>query len=307
MIRLGAACVASLALASSILGCDLNKIAADGAAGLLIEASPKMEGYWDAHIAVQGMPAGIMQLEAMHYLSMGNEDLRVELAKAYMGYAYGKVEVDFELKEAEGDLEAADVYRARARRLYERARNLCIGAMRLRDEGIDKAIEGGEAAVAAYVRDQYDDPDDLKTLFWTAITWGAMVNMAADDPDVIADMPIAKAMAERVVELDPGYGHGAALVFLGGYECGFPEFLGGSIEKGSEIFERALEVTGRRSHPVQLQYARLCAVNSRNRKLYVELLNEIIEAPDQGSAVRLQNKIARHRAERYLGETDDLF
>lgn len=306
-IRTVSLCLCFLLAGPSILGCDINKLAADSAAGLLIEAAPRMEAFWDATIAVQGMPSGIMQLEAMHHLSTENQQLRVELAKAYLGYAYARVEVDFEIKEAEGDLDAADIYRARARRLYQRARDLALGAMRLQDPGIDKAIEEGDKAVAAHLKRVYTDVEDIDPLFWTALTWGAMVNMAADDPDALADMPVAKVMAEHVVALDPGYGHGAALVFLGGYECGFPEFLGGSIKKGSEIFERALKITGRRVHAVHLSYARLCSLNARNKEQYVELLTEILEAPDQGNDLRLQNKFARARAERYIMETADLF
>jgi hypothetical protein len=39
----------------------------------------------------------------------------------------------------------------------------------------------------------------------------------------------------------------------------------------------------------------------------LKLVTEVLEAPDQGSDIRLSNKVARHRAERYLGHVDDWF
>ena len=127
-----------------------------------------------------------------------------------------------------------------------------------------------------------------------------MINMSGDMPDVVADMPVAKAMAQHVVNVDPGYADGAALAFLGGFECGFPEMFGGSLKRGGELFEQALKLTERKNHAIQLNYARVCALNGRDKELYVKLLREILESPDLGKGTRMANKIVRHRAERYL-------
>ena len=65
--------------------------------------------------------------------------------------------------------------------------------------------------------------------------------------------------------------------------------------------------TGRRSHQVQLNYARLYAVTLKDKALFLSLLREIIDAPDQGQEVRLANKIARVRAELLLSKVGLLF
>lgn len=111
-------------------------------------------------------------------------------------------------------------------------------------------------------------------------------------------------MVEHVAQLDEGYEDGAALVFLGSLNAQYPAQFGGSPEKGKAYFERALELTGRRAHQVQLNYARFYALTMNDRELFLSLLEEIMDAPDQGNGVRLANAIARVRAQRLLSKVD---
>ena len=109
------------------------------------------------------------------------------------------------------------------------------------------------------------------------------------------------------MSLDEAYENGAALALLGGFEAAYPEQLGGDWEKGREYFERAIAVGHRRNHLHQINFARIYAVNAQDRVLFVALMNEVIAAGDQGDEMRLSNKVARRRAERYLRYVDDLF
>ena len=87
----------------------------------------------------------------------------------------------------------------------------------------------------------------------------------------------------------------------------FPAQFGGDPAKAKQYFEEALKLSGRRSHLIQVGYARNYAVNNRDRQLFLDLLNEVLNAPDQGVDVRLSNKVARQRAERYIQHVDDWF
>jgi hypothetical protein len=293
---------------TALSGCSLNKIAADGTAGLLKEAAPALDGFWDYDLAGVGTPGAIMQLEAFHAVSPDNEDLSLNLAKAYVGYGNGWVESDYEVAYAAGDMDKSDRLRQRARLLYLRARNLALRAMRGHDEGIDAALKAtDDQTLKNYLKQHYTDKEDVARLFWTGMSWGAAINMSLDQPDLVAEIPTAKALVERARELDEGFFNGAAFVFLGSMESAFPKAMGGDPEKGRALFEQGLTKTQRKNHLIQLNYARIYAVNTQNRELYVKLLTEIIEAPDLGGAVRLSNKVARRRAERYLAQTSELF
>ncbi len=293
------------ALAGS--GCNLNKIAADQTASLLTEAAPALDGFWDWEIAGIGTPGAIMQLEAMLAITPDNESLSLNVAKAYVGYGVGWVENDYEIAYAKGEFDKSDRLRHRARLLYLRARNLSLRCMRNRDAGIDDALKAGGDNLTSYLKKHYTDKGDVGPLFWAGMAWGAAINMGLDQPDLLADMSTAKALVQRAADLDDMFFTGGAYVFLGGFEAAMPKALGGDPEKGAKMFEKGLERTKRRNHMLQVNYARIYAVNAQNRDLYVKLLNEVIESGDLGNDVRLNNKIARIRAVRYLSQVNDLF
>ena len=77
--------------------------------------------------------------------------------------------------------------------------------------------------------------------------------------------------------------------------------------KAKELFERAIAISKRRNHLLLLGYAKNYAVNAQDRELFIKLVTEVLEAPDQGSDIRLSNKVARHRAERYIQRVDAWF
>lgn len=296
------------ACALSLSACNINKIVADGTGDLLEEGSPALDGFWDYEIAGYGVASAIIQLETFHHVSKDNEKLAMVLAKAYVGYAQGWVENEYEAAFQAGDFDKADRLRQRARNLYLRARNLGLHAMRVRDDGIDEVIKAvDETTLPKYLADNYVDKIDAAPIFWTGLAWGAAINMSLDQPDLIADLPLVKPFIERARELDDMYFNGAAYIALGTIEASFPPALGGDPEKGKDWFERGLERTERKNHLLQVMYARSYCVNTRNTELFFKLLNEVIEAGDAGDAFRLSNKVARLRAERYLAHAKELF
>lgn len=298
----------ALLVGTALPACNFSKLAADQTAAIMTEAAPAVDGFWDYDLAGVGTPGVIMQLEAFHAISPKNEDLSLNLAKAYVGYANGWVENDYEVAYADGNVELSDRLRHRARLMYLRAHQLALGAMRVRDAGIDAALKQPvEGALARYLADHYKDKDDVGPLFWAGMALGAAINMSLDQPDMIAQLPNAKALVTRGKALDDSYFNGGVYVFLGVAEASVPAALGGNPERGKELFEEGLQKTQRKNHLLQLNYARVYAVNTQNRALFVQLLTEILEAPDLGNSVRLSNKVARRRAERYLAHVGDLF
>jgi hypothetical protein len=297
---------ASLVLALPIAACSMSSFAADQAGGIAAESVDRMRGFWDYEIAGHGNAAGIMQLEGLFGFSPDNEQLALTLCAAYVGYAFGWVEVQAEKAEDAGDYDRAARERHRAELLYTRARDIALHVLRNRDDGIDAALKGKPKQLRAYLAEHYDSREDAAPLFWASASWGALLSMS-EDMSLAMDLPAIIALVEHVRLLDEGFEGGGALVFLGGFNAQLPAQLGGSPEKGKQYFERALQITGRRAHQVQLNYARFYAVTVNDGPLYVALLNEIISAPDQGSDVRLANKIARVRAELLLSKVDQLF
>lgn len=289
-------------------GCSLNKMVADQTASVLHEASPALDAMWDYDLVGAGIPGAIVQLEAFWSITPDNEELTLNLAKAYLGYAQGWVENEYEVAYAAADFDKADRLRQRARLLYLRAHRLAVHAMRNRDDEIDELLKAGDQEkLAAHLADNYVDAEDVGPVFYAGLALGAAINMGMDQPDLIAELPTAKTLVMRAQEIDDMFFNGGAYVFLGAAESAFSQALGGNPEKGREWFEQGLAKTGRKNHLLQVTYARQYAVTTQNKKLFFDLLNEVIEAPDQGPAVRLSNKIARVRAERYLAQAKEWF
>jgi TRAP transporter T-component len=277
-------------------GCNLNRFAADQAASIAGQSTAYMRGFWDYEIARHGTASAIMQLEAMHSVSPDNETLTLALVSAYVGHAFGWVELDMEQARANLQFDKANRLRSRAELIYRRARDLALHVLRKRDAGIDELLLGEPSALTAYLKDRYGSIEDLAPVFWAASAWGSMLNQT-DQLDAAADLPMIRAMIEHVVAVDPGYESGTGLVFLGGLYAQTPADFGGDPAKGKAYFERALALTERKSHVVQLNYAKLYALTTGDQKLFRALLDEILDPRDQGNPVRLSNKIARMHAE----------
>ncbi|HKP59725.1 MAG TPA: TRAP transporter TatT component family protein [Polyangiales bacterium] len=290
------ACLAGALLVVFAGGCDLNRFAADQAGSIAARSTGYMRGFWDYEIARSGTASAIMQLEAMHSVSPENEDLTLTLVSTYVGHAFGWVELDAERARADREFAKAERFRLRAELIYKRARDLALGAMRVRDSQIDDLLAGEPAALRDYLKRQYPEREDLAPVFWTASAWGSMLGQT-DAMDAAVDLPMIRTMIEHVISIDPGYEGATGLVFLGGVYAQTPPDFGGDPKKAKEFFERALQLTERKSHVVQLNYAKLYALTQGDKALFRSLIDEILAPEDRGNDVRLSNKIARMHAE----------
>jgi hypothetical protein len=121
------------------------------------------------------------------------------------------------------------------------------------------------------------------------------------------DLPVAKALVQRSMELDDLFFNGGAYLFLGTAEATLPRAMGGNPELAQELFEKGLARTGRKNHMMLVNYARVWAVNNQDRQTFRRLLEEVLESADLGPAVRLTNKVARVRAEHLLAIENTFF
>ena len=292
-------------LALGLAACNFNRIAVNTTAGVLGEAENTTRAYFDWESAGYAAPSGIIQLEGLHSVSPDNADLTLTLVKAYMAYTYGWVMDSYEIAYQRGDFDEADHHKQRAYLMYSRARDLAMRVMSDRDPNFPQMVRKDPKTLRAYLAKQFDE-DDLPALFWLMMSWTSAINNSPN-LDELADMASLRIVAEWIIARNPGYEDAGALVFLGGFEASYPVGLGGRPEKGKAYFERALKLTQRRNHIVLINYATIYAVAVQDRALYVSLLNEVLQAGDQGAMFRLGNKVARRRAGRALQRVDELF
>jgi hypothetical protein len=308
MLRTSAAAAAAWVVVAIFAGgCDPARFTAQQSLGLITRGSAAIQEHWDVDLVGDAMPGSILQLEGLYATLADDDQIGIELLRAYLSYAYGWIEEDAERAEVDGDLERQEELLVRARLLYVRARNIGIHHLRQHDAGLERAIAEGTQALEAHLARRYRDPSDAPFLLWTGYAWGSAINVSREDPELVLEAPLARAFVERAVALDEGYFEYGGVMFLAAAASAVPEGFGGDPARGRELFERALARTNRSFFTVQLLYARTYAVTAGDRDLFVRLLREVIDGGDPRPEVRLANRIARRRAIRLLRRVDELF
>jgi hypothetical protein len=104
---------------------------------------------------------------------------------------------------------------------------------------------------------------------------------------------------ERVVALDEKVMYGSAHTILGAYHA---RSAMAELDESKKHFDRAIQISEGKLLLAKVQYAAkyLCLKGTKDE--YVKLLTEVMEAEDPLPAQRLQNTIAKRRAQRYLGK-----
>jgi hypothetical protein len=277
--------------------CDTVRLAADSSAELFARAQPAIEQYFDYETAGKATPAGIMQLEGILRIVPDNERILLMTIGAYLGYGVGWIEDQLEEADAVDDFEQVVHLRGRLRTMYTRAWDLGQHALRLRAEGFDDAAAGGVDSLTTWLERNFVEPKDAEILLFAAQAWAAKIIFSLHDIDVVADFPLAKAILERSVALDPNFYFMQGKVFLALVAAQqFPP----ETQKSRKLFDEVLARTERRSLIVQVSMARYYAVAIGDYELFKSLLEEVLAAGDVLPEARLLNLVARRRAERYL-------
>jgi hypothetical protein len=285
----------------------MTQLAVETQAEVMEMASPSIEEQSDFEAAKYGIPGNLLQVDGLLLVTPENESLLLLGTKGWGSYAYGFVEDDMQQAEFIGNLEEADAHRARARAMYLKARGIAFDLLRLHVPTFEDALKRDPDELAKFLEREATDAELAPALFWSAYAWGSAINISRDDPAMLADLAFPRVLAERAIALDEGYYNAEGHVLLGVFHSSLGESIGGHPEKGREHFERALELTSRKSYVVQVNYAESYAVQKQDRDLFVKLLDEVLspKEPDP-PAVALANAVARRRAGRLMAQLDNL-
>lgn len=296
-MSLQANCRLLLLLLLPLIGCDTVKFAANSSAELFVRAQPGIEQFWDYETAGKAVPAGIIQLEGVLRIVPENERILLFTIGSYLGYGVGWIEDRLEEADAADDFEEVLHLRGRARLMYTRAWDLARHMLRLRADGLDAAIAGGLDPLTAWLENNFREHEDAEVLLFASQAWAAYMMLNMQDIDVIADFPLAKAILERSVELDPDFYfmQGKMLLAVVAAQQFPPE-----MEQSKAMFDEVLAHNERRLLIAQVSMARYYAVAIGDYALFKQLLEEVVAAGDVLPEARMLNVIARRRAQRYL-------
>jgi hypothetical protein len=244
----------------------------------------------DAELARVSLPADLKLLEGLLKNDPQNKQLLTALCMGFTGYSMLFVE--------EQDPERASL-------LYLRARSYGLKALGRKGS----FLKGSELSVQNIrKRLQTFGETDLKTLFFTTMSWNAWINLNLDKTTALAQMGIAQACLERVLELNPDYFFGTPHVLMGTILAARPGIAGGNAAKAKVYFEKAMQVNKGKFFLVHYYFARYYAVRTQDRELFLTLIQKVMKRhPGELKEACLINSVMKERARRLLEMTEDLF
>jgi hypothetical protein len=305
VIMLALACTAGLS------ACDLGKTTVNTTSEVLWRAQPALEQESDYELAARAIPGTLKTIEGFWYVDKSNPRLTLLLAKGYCQYGTGFVEDEWEMATLEKRLDRADQLSARATKMFVRCTNYAVRLLGKKwqpgsdtdtqEKGIFADFETVRKLIASTGKDKRD------ALMWAAIGLASTINQNKDNITIVTQLPTAKMMLEKIVELDDkhNYKHKSrrALphIVLGMLYTAQAPALGGEPERGAKHFKRAMEITENKFLLAQVLYARRYAVMMQDRKLFRDTLVGVLQTPPSiWPEERLANEIAHRRARRYL-------
>lgn len=150
-------------------------------------------------------------------------------------------------------------------------------------------------------------PRDAEAMFGVATSWLSYVQANASDYAVLAQLPKAEALLNRLGEINDGYEEGNITLYLGVLNSIRPAALGGNPGKGQAYFEKAIELSEGTDLSAKVSYARFYARTLYERELHDKLLNEVLAADPTVGSSTLLNVMAQDEAKRLLDSADDYF
>ena len=222
--------------------------------------------------------------------------LAESVSAGFTQYAYAFVAFDAEKIDAKQPKAAAQM-RERAARMYARAHRHAMTALELSAPGLGAAIRLPDASKHPRLSQA-----QVPLAYWAAASLGGWISMSKDDPDLVADLPLAMRLADLAWKANPDFGNGALASLMGTLEAAK---VGGSKSKTLAYFDQAIKLSQGQEAGPYVAKAEGVALPAEDKKLFEQLLHQALDISKQHRS--LQNEVMRERAQWLLDAAEDLF
>jgi predicted anti-sigma-YlaC factor YlaD len=283
-------------------GCSIRRFAINKLGDALAQSGSTFAGDDDPDLIQAAAPFSLKLMESLLAESPEHTGLLQATASGFTQYAFAFVQQEADELEAT-DFAAAEQARARARRLYLRARDYGLRGLETRHRGIAPALRTNPKAAVKRLRKA-----DVPLMYWTAAAWGSAISLSKDNPALIADQPVVEALIDRAVELDESHGDGALHAFLISYEASRQGVGGDAEARARKHFQRAMELSGGGQAGPLVSLAEAVSIQKQDAKEFKALLEKALAIDvDKEPELRLVNLVMQRRARWLLSRMDDLF
>ena len=172
----------TIALLLALSGCSVEQLAVRRAGDALATSGDLFATDDDPELVAAAAPFGLKTVEGLAAKQPDHAGLRLAAARGFTQYAWAFVQSPADELE-ERDLAGAYALRARAQRLYLRARNHGLAGLGFgTNESLARLRADPSAALARVGRDR------AALLHWTAVAWAAAISLGKDNPALVADL-----------------------------------------------------------------------------------------------------------------------
>jgi predicted anti-sigma-YlaC factor YlaD len=283
-------------------GCSVRRLAVNKAADALTGGGTTFTSDEDPELVRDALPFSLKLMESLLAETPAHRGLLTTLGSGFAQYTYAFVQMDADELEAK-DYPAAELLRARARRLYLRARGYGLRGLEAAHPGFTNALPADPVRATAGL-----NKTDVPLVYWTAASWAAAIVLSKDDPARLAEIPQMEALIDRAFALDPDWGLGAIHSFLVAYEMSRTGIPGDPAERSRRHFDRAVELCGGQLAGPFVGYAESVCVEKQDAKQFDALLRRALAVDVQARPEwRLENLVMQRRARWLLSRSEDLF
>lgn len=277
----------------ALSGCSARHLLVQGMAGELAAQGQAPEE--DLVLAREASAFYLKLSEALLREVPDNQPLSEAVAGGFTQYAYAFVAFEAERIEAR-DSRAAQALRERAAKLYARAQRHAFAALELRQPGFRRALESSNPQDWPPLK-----AEQVGLAYWAAASWGGLISLSKDQPDTVADLPLAVRLAGLAYARQPGYGQGALAGLMASFEAARP---GGSRARALQYFDEAIALGGSSAGPL-VGKAEGVALPAGDRAAFDALLQQALAVAVRNPG--LSNSVMRERALWLQAQADDLF
>lgn len=283
-------------------GCSIKRFAVNKVGDALAGGGTTFASDDDPELIRQAVPFSLKLMESLLAESPKHKGLLFATASGFTQYAYAFVQQDADELE-DTDFAAAEAMRARAKRLYVRARDYGLRGLEARHRDFEKNLMADPLNAVRVAKRQ-----DVPQLYWTAASWAAAIALSKDDPDLIADVPKVEALMDRAAALDPDWDNGAIHSFLITYEMARQGGAGDPAARARSHFERAVALSGGKQAGPYISFAEAVSVQKQDLKEFDVLMAKALAVnPDEQPETRLVNLVMQRRARWLVSKRDELF
>ncbi len=283
-----------LVLAFALSACVPRQLLVNGAADALTAQGQAEEE--DIGLAREASAFYLKLSESLLRQTPGHLALAESVAAGFTQYAYAFVATEAE-RRMNTDAKAAHELNERARRLYQRAHRHAMAALAQANPGLLASLAKAPGTELVALK-----PDQVGVAYWAAASWGAFIALSKDEPDTVADLPLAVRLAESVWRTQPTFGQGAAASLMGDFEAARP---GGSMARAAAYFDEAIAAGGGQNAGPYVAKAEAIAQAAGDRPAFEALLQQALSV--SAKRTDLSSQVMRQRAQWLLGSADDLF